>query len=153
MNWRLISDETAQLIVDNSPVLLIAILQRLPRKCWMRPVWDPGKLYGHEHVKEKCMHKVLADWKASKGRPRCKQKSNLPSNASSYSPVSHSPPTPTWTWKGRLRVRMDRAAWIHSRWDIQADLAWGHRRKEPINHMIRYSVVTLELQALDGTQY
>lgn len=43
------------------------------------------------------------------------------------------PPPPTWTWKCRLTVRMGRAAWSLPWWDIQADLAWGHRREEPIN--------------------
>lgn len=43
------------------------------------------------------------------------------------------PPPPTWTWKCRLTGRMGRVAWSLPWRDIQADLAWGHRRKEPIN--------------------
>lgn len=47
------------------------------------------------------------------------------------------PPPPTWTWKCRLTVRMGRAAWSLPWWDTQADLAWGHRREEPINDKTR----------------
>lgn len=88
----------------------------------------------HSDIINKC---TLADWKKQAEaytRMQAEEQTAPLVPEVTPQPVSHSAPTPTWTWKCRLKVRMGRAAWIHLRWDIQADLAWGHRRKEPINH-------------------
>lgn len=87
-------------------------------------VWEPGTL--HRQTRGWGMHPPSRP-RGKQRRTKCKRKrSNLSWGA-------QFPPPPTWTWKCRLTVRMGRVAWIHPWWDIQADLAWGHRRKEPIN--------------------
>lgn len=91
-------------------------------------VWEPGTLHRQTHGW--VMHPPSQP-RGKQRRTKCKRKkSNLSWGA-------RFPPLPTWTWKCRLTVRMDRVAWILPWWDIQADLAWGHRRKEPINEKTR----------------
>lgn len=90
-------------------------------------VWEPGTL-----------HRQTRGWDTHPpSQPRGKQRRTQCKRRKSNLSWAQFPLPPTWTWKCRLTVRMGRVAWILPWWDIQADLAWGHRRKEPINDKTR----------------